>query len=265
MDVPPPSPSPPNPATSASHDLIVASSLQLDISQFEDEAFKASFIEDYRAELALSAEVPIDAVKVLSIYAGSVMVESQVEFEGEENAASFQTTLESEDNVFSQDFTQEYGEVAIESTTLVARASPPPSTSVSAGTPASASSDDDSTSSASLSAGVLAMVVLGAAAMLISAALFARHISQKQAHVDTDQSEQTSDLKNSDSETHEQHKRDSQLMTRGQTMWADESDPEGGQQRVSVRGHKLGINLATTVNPLFKRSRKNLAPDNTKL
>lgn len=238
----------------------MASSLQLDISQFDDESFKANFIEDYRTELAQSAEVSLDAVKVLDIYSGSVMVESQLEFEDEDNAASFQTTLESEDTVFSQDFTEEYGEVAIESTTLVARASPPPSTSVSAGTTGSSTSDDDSTSSASLSASMLAMVVLGAAATLISAALFARHLLQKQAHGD-DQSEQTSDLGSSDPAIHEQNQRESQLMVRGQTTWAD--DPEEGRQKVSVRGHKLGINLATTVNPLFKRSRKDVALDDT--
>eukprot|EP00854_Cymbomonas_tetramitiformis_P013180 gene13180-15572_t len=93
---------------------------------------QAKFKLDYCKEVAQDAGVSIDQVTVLSIKSGSVVVESRVEFASEEDATTFESTVnEDNPNVFSDTFTTTYGDVTIDKVSVaeVETSSPPPSTS----------------------------------------------------------------------------------------------------------------------------------------
>ncbi|KAK3271739.1 hypothetical protein CYMTET_19931 [Cymbomonas tetramitiformis] len=115
---PPPLPSPP-PSPPPAAEVLLDCVVQQDISAFDNASFEARFKEEFCGEVAQTATVSLSAVRVFDIQAGSVVVESRVAFTSIDNATAFQATVEGGNEIFSRNFTQEFGNVSIERVSTV--------------------------------------------------------------------------------------------------------------------------------------------------
>ncbi|KAK3258945.1 hypothetical protein CYMTET_32034 [Cymbomonas tetramitiformis] len=126
-----PPPPPPN-----SNGICCNCTIQMDISNFDDSTYKSQFVSLYSNEVAREAGVEESSVHVLDIVPGSVVVESLVDFESQEDATKFiekvmrsQQSNDTNYTMFSEEFTQTYGAAMITEVSSVVEPSPPPSQS----------------------------------------------------------------------------------------------------------------------------------------
>jgi len=114
--------------------LVVSSTVSffdLDISDFDDAAFRSSFAAAFAEDVALSAGVSTAAVQISSISPGSVQVASVVEFGSRAaSASSFAASLEaSPESIFTVTGPR-YGDLRLISVVVVGGASSAPTTNV---------------------------------------------------------------------------------------------------------------------------------------
>ncbi|KAK3235699.1 hypothetical protein CYMTET_54119 [Cymbomonas tetramitiformis] len=155
---------------------VVVSDIQfyeLEMSSFDNATFAASFREEFRSSMAASAQVSVEAVTIIEIKSGSVVVSSEVACSSEEAAGAFSLQLTEEvGTVFSDPYFDDFGDVESENvaTLVYYSPSPPPSSIGEVSSP----DDGDATSSASAMPGIIGGMAAGFI-LLAAAALFVKH------------------------------------------------------------------------------------------
>ncbi|KAK3270748.1 hypothetical protein CYMTET_20870 [Cymbomonas tetramitiformis] len=243
---PPWSPSPP-------WEMLLDCSIAMDISYFTDADNEAKFKLDYCKEVAQDAGVSIDQVTVLSIKSGSVVVESRVEFASEEDATTFESTVnEDNPNVFSDTFTTTYGDVTIDKVSVaeVETSSPPPSTSSSQSEEDQEDDDEEGVKVMHVVMGVLGAVGLSAGLAYFILPRFKSWRQPDQAE-GSDNAGRPASQSNASSGF--EMNRPSTIMAQWGRVVHDEEDNAANDQEAGTFGMKSENRKQSTVNPLFDR------------
>ncbi|KAK3251965.1 hypothetical protein CYMTET_38719 [Cymbomonas tetramitiformis] len=125
---------------------------------------QVTFTLEYKAEVAKSAHVPEDYISV-TISAGSIVVDTQVIFVSDAaTAEAFSEKLEEEDQIFTDNFTQTYGNYSATDVVYSVLSSPPPS-------PSPPPQDQDSNSDG-LGVGAIVGIVIAAVVAVAAGIVF---------------------------------------------------------------------------------------------
>jgi hypothetical protein len=98
----------------------------LELASFSDLTFKSTFETSYKSAVASAAGVTVNQVEILSIKAGSVVVDSAILVTDEAAGSAIASQLQSSTTTLSTALSASYGAVTVSAPAVQSIRSPPP-------------------------------------------------------------------------------------------------------------------------------------------